>query len=116
MSRRRVYSDYVRDILEEIQLVMEFAKNITIDDFLGDRKTQRAIEKCLGNMGEASKRIPESIRKKHPEIPFRQMSQMREIVVHDYDGINYMIVWDTVTKEIPPLEEKVEELQKKEKK
>ena len=110
MSRRRVYSDYVRDILEEIQLVMEFAKNITIDDFLGDRKTQRAIEKCLGNMGEASKRIPESIRKKHPEIPFRQMSQMREIVVHDYDGINYMIVWDTVTKEIPPLEEKVEAL------
>ena len=77
---------------------------------MGDRKTQRAIEKCLGNMGEASKRIPDSIRKKYPEIPFKQMSQMREIVVHDYDGINYMIIWDTVTKEIPPLEERMESL------
>jgi uncharacterized protein with HEPN domain len=38
------------------------------------------------------------------------MAQMREIVVHDYDGINYMILWDTVTKEIPPLEEKMEKL------
>jgi len=110
MSRRRVYSDYVRDILEEIQLVIQFSQDITFDDFLSDRKTQRAIEKCLGNMGEASKRIPESIRKKYPEIPFKQMSQMREIVVHDYDGINYMIVWETVTKELPPLEERVEEL------
>ena len=41
---------------------------------------------------------------------FKQMSQMREIVVHDYDGINYMIIWDTVTKEIPPLEERMESL------
>ena len=110
MSRRRVYSDYVRDILEEIQLVIQFSQDITFDDFLSDRKTQRAIEKCLGNMGEASKKIPDSIRKKYPEIPFKQMSQMREIVVHDYDGINYMIVWETVTKEIPPLEEKMETL------
>jgi len=47
---------------------------------------------------------------KVPGIPFKQMSQMREIVVHDYDGINYMIIWDTVTKEIPPLEEKMESL------
>jgi uncharacterized protein with HEPN domain len=110
MSRRRVYSDYVRDILEEIQLVIQFTQDISFDDFLSDRKTQRAVEKCLGNMGEASKRIPDSIRKKYPEIPFKQMSQMREIVVHDYDGINYMIVWETVTKELPPMEERMEEL------
>ena len=110
MSRRRVYSDYVRDILEELHLVIQFTKGMTFDDFLSDIKTQRAIEKCLGNMGEASKRIPDSIRKKYPEIPFKQMSQMREIVVHDYDGINYLIIWETVTKEIPPLEEKMESL------
>ena len=110
MSRRRVYSDYVRDILEEIHLVIQFTQGMTFDDFLSDIKTQRAIEKCLGNMGEASKKIPDSIRKKYPEIPFKQMSQMREIVVHDYDGINYRIIWDTVTRELPPLEESVESL------
>ena len=110
MSRRRVYSDYVRDILEELHLVIQFTKGMTFDDFLSDIKTQRAIEKCLGNMGEASKKIPDSIRKKYPEIPFKQMSQMREIVVHDYDGINYMIIWDTVTRELPPLEERIESL------
>lgn len=110
MSRRRVYSDYVRDILEEIHLVIQFTQGMTFDDFLSDIKTQRAIEKCLGNMGEASKKIPDSIRKKYPEIPFKQMSQMREIVVHDYDGINYMIIWDTITRELPPLEERIESL------
>ena len=110
MSRRRVYSDYVRDILEEIHLVIQFTQGMTFDDFLSDIKTQRAIEKCLGNMGEASKKIPDSIRKKYSEIPFKQMSQMREIVVHDYDGINYMIIWDTITRELPPLEERIESL------
>ena len=110
MSRRRVYSDYVRDILEELHLVIQFTKGMSFDDFLSDIKTQRAIEKCLGNMGEASKKIPDSIRKKYPEIPFKQMAQMREIVVHDYDGINYMIIWDTVTRELPPLEESIESL------
>ena len=90
MSRRRVYSDYVRDILEELHLVIQFTQGMTFDDFLSDIKTQRAIEKCLGNMGEASKKIPDAIRKKYPEIPFKQMAQMREIVVHDYDGINHM--------------------------
>ena len=110
MSRRRVYSDYVRDILEELHLVIQFTKGMTFDDFLSDIKTQRAIEKCLGNMGEASKKIPDSIRKKYPEIPFKQMAQMREIVVHDYDGINYMIIWDTITRELPPLEERIESL------
>lgn len=109
-KRKRIYSDYVRDIYEEIQLVIAFTQGMTYDDYLWDKKTQRAIEKCLGNMGEAAKRVPESIRKKHPEIPFKQMSQMREIVVHDYDGINYMIVWETVTKDIPPLEEKMHEM------
>ena len=51
-----------------------------------------------------------SKRKKYPEIPFKQMSQLREIVVHDYDGINYMIIWETVTKELPPLESRMESL------
>ena len=110
MSRRRVYSDYVRDILEELHLVIQFTQGMTFDDFLSDIKAQRAIEKCLGNMGEASKKIPDAIRKKYPEIPFKQMAQMREIVVHDYDGINYMIIWDTITRELPPLEERIESL------
>lgn len=61
-------------------------------------------------MGEASKKVPESLRRKYPNISFKQMSQIWEIVVPDYDGINYMIVWDTVTKDIPPLEDRIQEM------
>jgi len=62
-----------------------------LNEFISDSKTQYAVCKALGNMGEASKRIPESIRKKYPQISFRQMAGLRDVVTHDYDGISYDI-------------------------
>lgn len=55
-------------------------------------------------MGEASKRIPESIRKKFHQVPFKQMAGLRDIVTHDYDGISYDMSWEVIRKELPPLE------------
>jgi uncharacterized protein with HEPN domain len=55
-------------------------------------------------MGEASKRIPESIRKRFPHVPFREMAGLRDVITHDYGGISYDMIWKVVVQDLPPLE------------
>ena len=106
MSRRknREYRDYIEDIYNDLLRASEFTKGMSWDDFMNDAKTQYAVCKALENMGEASKRIPESIRKKFPQVPFKQMAGLRDIITHDYDGISYDMSWEVIRKELPPLE------------
>ena len=103
MSRKKnkEYRDYLEDIYSDLQRIAEFTQDMVWDDFICDPKTQYAVCKALENMGEASKRIPESIRKKSPQIPFRQMAGLRDVVTHDYGGISYDMIWEVVTKELP---------------
>lgn len=112
MSRKknREYRDYIEDIFNEVLNIMDFTKGMTCDDFMNDSKTQYAVCKALENMGEASKRIPESIRKKFPHIPFKQMAGLRDVVTHDYDGISYDMIWEVIVKELPSLREHLSEI------
>lgn len=59
--------------------------------------------KALENMGEAAKKIPESLRTKYPDIPFKDMAGLRDVVTHNYDGISYDMIWEVVKKDIPGL-------------
>ena len=112
MSRKknREYRDYAEDIYNELLMVLEFTEGMSFDDFMNDSKTQYAVCKALENMGEASKHIPESIRKKFPHIPFRKMAGLRDVVTHDYGGISYDMIWEVIVKELPPLEEHLSEM------
>ena len=105
MSRRknRDYRDYVIDIHSEIIRIQEFTDGMDYDAFLSDIRTNYAVMKALENMGEAAKKIPESLRSKYPEIPFREMAGMRDVVTHNYDGISYDMIWEVIKKEIPKL-------------
>lgn len=109
MSRlkNREYRDYIEDILSEVQLIRTFVAGYSFEEFLDEPKTQYAVCKALENMGEASKRIPESIRKKYPDVPFRQMAGLRDVVTHDYDGISYDMIWEVVERRLPALEIKL---------
>ncbi len=109
MSRKknREYKDYVEDIYNEIRRTIIFTDGMNLCNFMEDEKTIYAVMKALENMGEASKRIPEMLRKKYPDIPFKQMAGLRDVVTHNYDGISYDMVWEVVSKDLPPLEEKL---------
>ena len=109
-KKKREYHDYVEDIYNELLNALEFTKGMSWDDFMSDFKTQYAVCKALENMGEASKRIPESIRKKYPHIPFKKMASLRDVVTHDYDGISYDMIWEVIVKELPPLKEHIAEI------
>ena len=59
--------------------------------------------KALENMGEAAKKIPDSLRAKYPNIPFKEMAGLRDVVSHNYDGISYDMIWEVVQKDIAGL-------------
>ena len=105
MSRlkNRDYRDYVADIHAEILRIQEFIDGMSYDEFLSDFRTNYAVMKALENMGEAAKKIPESLRAKHPNIPFKEMAGLRDVVTHNYDGISYDMIWEVSKKDIPGL-------------
>ena len=54
-------------------------------------------------IGEAAARIPSEVVKDHPEVPWRDMADVRNVVVHEYFGVDQRVVWDTITTDLPPL-------------
>ena len=75
-----------------------------------DRKTINAVIRSLEVMGEASKRIPDEVRAKHSEIPWKRMAGMRDKLIHEYAGVDLETVWDVIQEEIPPIRPLLEEL------
>jgi len=98
---KRDYSDYLQDILGAIDEVADFTEGMTYDDFTTDRKTVNAVIRSLEVLGEASKKIPEDIKEKHPEIPWKRMAAMRDKLIHEYFGVDTEIVWTVVKEELP---------------
>ncbi|RLI99543.1 MAG: DUF86 domain-containing protein [Candidatus Aenigmatarchaeota archaeon] len=109
--KREIY-DYVKDILDNINYVMEFTKGIEFEDFANDKKTVYAVIRSLEIIGEASKKIPKDIKEKYKEIPWKQMSGMRDKLIHEYHGVDIEIVWTVVKKELPPLKPSIEKMLK----
>ena len=85
------------------QECLAFAANLDFADFLGDRKTQAAVVWQICVIGEAANRVDESIRRQAQDVDWRKMVGMRNILIHQYDRINYNLVWRTVSDELPPL-------------
>jgi uncharacterized protein with HEPN domain len=99
----RDYLDYLLDIRDSIHKIEKFTKAYTLSRFADDEKTQLAVVKSLEIIGEAVKKIPATLKRKHPNIPWRKVAGMRDKLVHEYYGINIKVVWRTVTEDLPPL-------------
>ena len=106
----RDYSIYVKDILENIAIAENFVANMSFEKFSKDKKTVYAVVRCIEIIGEAAKHVPNSIRKKHPKIPWKRMAGMRDKLVHVYFGIALKVVWKTIKQEIPLIKPLIEEV------
>lgn len=107
---KREYKVYIQDIIDAIGKIQKFTKGSTYDEFLEDEKTVYAVVRALEVIGEAAKNVPESLRAKHPDIPWKEMAGMRDKLIHEYFGVKYEVVWDTAKTELPQLKPKFEKL------
>ena len=82
---------------------------------LADEKTMDATVRNLEIVGEAAKKIDESIRNGYPNIEWKKLIGLRNVIIHDYFGVDYNIIWFIITKEIKPLERKLIDLKNEEK-
>jgi len=84
---KREVGDYIEDIVDAMDKARGFTKNITYYEFARDEETVFAVVRALEIVGEAVKKIPQSIRKNYPEIPWKDVAGMRDKVVHEYFGV-----------------------------
>jgi uncharacterized protein with HEPN domain len=109
MSKEPVeYLKHIRDESSYILSVITPGK--TKDDFLADETLKRAVIRSLEIIGEATKKIPADFKAKWSTIQWKNMSGMRDRLIHDYMGVNYSIVWDVVKNKIPELYKQIIEV------
>jgi len=94
---------FVADIVDAIDAIGVYVADLTRDEFLGDRLRVDAVIKNLAVIGEAARRVPASVVEAHPEVPWSKMRAMRNVVVHEYFGIDEDVLWGTVTDDLRPL-------------
>jgi uncharacterized protein with HEPN domain len=95
---------YLDDIKDAIERIREYCADIDLDAFRWDRKTQDAVIRNLEIIGEAAKSIPDKIRAKTPEIDWRRFAAFRNILIHQYFGVDIEIVWNIATTKLDGLE------------
>ncbi|MCC5927101.1 MAG: DUF86 domain-containing protein [Bacteroidetes bacterium] len=109
MSKRKP-DVYLQDILESIDHIQRFLDGVSEENFYENVEKQDAVLRRLEIIGEAVKHLPEEIREKHPDIPWRQIAGMRDIIIHEYFGVTLGMIWVVATEDIHDLKAKVEEI------
>ena len=106
----RDYRDYLDDMITSIDDAISFIEGMEYKKFYQDKKTVNAVVRSLEILGEAGKKIPEKIRKKTQDIPWKQICGMRDKLIHDYFGVDYEMVWKVVKEDLPAIREKLSDL------
>jgi uncharacterized protein with HEPN domain len=100
----------LRHIRDECAYLTKRTAGLGSEEFFANEDLKRAFVRSLEIISEAAKQIPAEFRQQHPELPWRLMTGMRDRLVHDYGGVDYGIVWQTSTEDVPTLLKQVERI------
>ena len=97
----RTWQDRLRDILEGVEEILAFTAGMDEHSFAADAKTLKAVLADFAIIGEAATHLPEGVMNSHPEVPWRSMRAMRNVVIHAYFHVEPAIVWETIQNDLP---------------
>jgi uncharacterized protein with HEPN domain len=106
----RDYKVYLEDILEAGRKIRSYTEHLSYETFRQSSMAVDAVVRNLEVIGEAVKQIPDPVRVQVPTVPWQRIAGLRDILIHEYFGIDMEIIWDVVTDKLPLLEESVSKL------
>ncbi len=101
---------YLEDIRQGCEKVLRYTEGITFDQFLEDERTLDAVVRNLEIIGEAVRHIPGEIKQRYPEVEWSKIVALRNIIAHEYFGVDEEIVWDIVQMWVPMLLQQVQQI------
>jgi uncharacterized protein with HEPN domain len=101
---------YIADIIDAITAIAKYIQGYSYEQFKVDRKTIDAVVRNLEVIGEAVKKLPDDLKNKEPEIEWRKIAGLRDILIHEYFGVDTEIIWDVIKNKLESLKRVVDSL------
>jgi len=101
---------FLKHIQDEINFILKETEKLSYRKFLGSEVLKRAIARSIEIIGEASKKISNDFKRRHKDIPWKELAGIRDKIIHFYFGIKWDIVWSVIKNKIPELKPEIEEI------
>jgi uncharacterized protein with HEPN domain len=106
-KEKRDYQLFLEDILESIEKIERYTTDLSFEEFFQNEMVVDAVIRNFEIIGEAVKKIPSEVRNKYPSVEWKNIAGFRDVLAHDYFGIDIHIVWQTIVEDIPLLKKQI---------
>ena len=104
---KRKVQVWLQDIAESITIIEKHVHGVSREEFFNNVTAQDAVIRRLEVIGEAAKNVPDEFREKHPDITWKEIAGLRDVLIHGYFGVKMNRIWDVIQDDLPDLKRKV---------